>query len=136
MNTLNQQIEKTKKKLAELESKQHKIKTIIINNVEYELKQHDNNKLLSEIRIPKGWRLLLLSEVMMLYERGLIDTSFWIYVKQTNKEKEKKGRVARCIACSVGAYLYCYRNPSNSNASLGVMLCRDLKANKSKLKIK
>jgi len=41
-------------------------KTIIINNVEYELKQHDNGKILSDIKIPKGWRLLLPSEAMML----------------------------------------------------------------------
>ena len=103
------------------------MKTIIINNIEYELEQHDNGKRLSEIKIPKGWRLLLPSEAMMLYERGLIDKSFWFYVQQINKEEEKKGNVARFYAGSVGAGLGCYRNPSYSVASLGVLFCKDLK---------
>ena len=103
------------------------MKTITINNVEYELEQHDNGKRLSEIKIPKGWRLLLPSEAMMLYERGLIDKSFWFYVQQINKEGEKKGNVARFCAVSDGAVLVCGRDPSYTDASLGVLFCKDLK---------
>ena len=107
--------------------KETDMKTIIINNVEYELVQHDNNKKLSDIKIKKGWRLLLPSEAMMLYEKGLIGSSFWFYVKQTNKEEEKKGNVAWFFADSGGAVLYCDRDPSITYSSLGVILCRDVK---------
>ena len=103
------------------------MKTITINNVEYELEQHDNGKRLSEIKIPKGWRLLLPSEAMMLYERGLIDKSFWFYVQQINKEEEKKGNVARFYAGSDWASLSCGGGPSGTVASLGVLFCKDLK---------
>lgn len=106
------------------------MKTITINNVEYELEQHDNGKKLSDIKIPKGWRLLLPSEAMMLYERGLIGENFWFFVKQTNKEEEKKGYVARFYAVSYRADLNCFREPSDTNSSLGVILARDLKVRK------
>ena len=100
-------------------------KTIIINKVEYELEQHDNGKILKDIKIPKGWRLLLPSEAMILYERGLIDNTFWFFVQQTNKE-EKKGNVARFGAYSGGAIFSCGWDPSGSDASLGILLCKDL----------
>jgi len=103
------------------------MKTIIINEIEYELKQHENGKKLSEITIPKGWRLLLPSEAMMLYERGLIDNTFWFYVQQTNKIEKDKGNVARFIANSDGAYLNCNGNPSGSYSLLGVIFCREVK---------
>jgi hypothetical protein len=103
-------------------------KTIIINRVEYELEQHDNDKTLSKIKIPKGWRLLLPSEAMMLYERGLINNTFWFFVQQTNEEEGEKGNVAGFGADSVRAFLDCDRDPSNRNAGLGVIFCRDLKA--------
>lgn len=131
---IDKQIEKAKEKLAKLEAKKQaeidKMKTIIINNVEYELKQHDNYKELSEIKIPKGWRLLLPSEAMMLYERGLIDNTFWFYVKQTNKQEENNGNVARFFASSGGAGLDCYGFPSDTDAALGVLLCKDLRGKK------
>jgi len=101
-------------------------KLIIINNIEYELEQHDNNECLKDIEIPKGWRLLLPSEAMMLYERGLIDNSFWFYVQQINKEQEKKGMVARFYAYSYWASFYCYGYPADRFESLGVIFCREL----------
>jgi hypothetical protein len=101
-------------------------KTIIINKVEYELEQHDNGKVLSEITIPKGWRLLLPSEAVMLYERGLINNSFWFFVQQTNKEEQEKGNVARFGAGSDGANFICGGYPSLSYASLGILLCKTL----------
>jgi hypothetical protein len=111
----------------EIELKNSKIETITINNIEYELKQHDNNKMLSEIIIPKGWRLLLPSEAMMLYERNLIDNTFWFYVQQTNKIEKENGNVAGFDAGSGWAGLNCYWAPSDSDDSLGVILCKDLK---------
>jgi hypothetical protein len=45
-----------------------KTKTKIIDNVEYELETHDFNKKLSDIKIPKGWRLWKPSECYKLYE--------------------------------------------------------------------
>lgn len=121
------EIKELQEQLKELENQEVKRKTIIINDIEYELEQHDNNKMLKDIIIPKGWRLLLPSEAMMLYERGLIDSSFWFYVQQTNKEEDKKGNIARFGANSDGAYLYCYGNPSDTIASLGVLFCRPKK---------
>ena len=103
------------------------MKTKIINNVEYELEQHDNGKNLSEIKIPKGWRLLLPSEAMMLYERGLINNNFWFFVKQTNKIEKKKGNVARFDADSSRAYFVCDGSDSGRGASFGVIFARDLK---------
>jgi len=103
-------------------------KTIIINNVEYELEQHDNNKMLKDIKIPKGWRLLLPSEAMMLYEKGLINETFWFFVQQTNEEEKFKGNVARFNTDSVGAYLNCYGNLAFTYSSLGVILCREVKS--------
>ena len=48
------------------------MKTITIDKVKYELEVHDFNKKLSEIKIPKGWRLLYPSEAILLYERGIL----------------------------------------------------------------
>ncbi len=130
----NDEIERINKIKIEIEAKEQakldKMKKIIINKVEYELKQHDNNKKLSEIIIPKGWRLLLPSEAMMLYEKSLIDSSFWFYVKQTNKKEKLKGNVARFGADSDGAGLGCNGDPSFTNSALGVIFCRDIRRKK------
>lgn len=107
------------------------MKTIIINGIEYELEQHDNGKELSKIKIPKGWRLLLPSEAMMLYERGLIDSSFWFFVQQTNKELGKTGYVAGFGADSDGAGLYCGWDPLGTNSDLGVLFAREKKSRKT-----
>ena len=104
-----------------------KPKSVIIGNVEYELEQHDNGKKLSEIKIPKGKRLLLPSEAMILYERGLIDSSFWFFVEQTNEEEKKKGNVARFYAGSGGAGLGCSGDSSVTGSVLGVIFAEDLK---------
>jgi hypothetical protein len=101
------------------------MKTKIINNVEYELEQHDNGKCLKDIKIPKGWRLLFPSEAMMLYEKELIDSSFWFFVKQINQKEKRKGNVARFSAGSDGAYLDCGGVPAVADASLGVLFCRE-----------
>ena len=123
------------------------MKKVIINNVEYELEQHDNGKKLSEIKIPKGKRLLLPSEAMMLYEKGLLDSSSWFFVKQTSEEEEnsswffvkqtseeeeKKGNVAGFDAYSGWAFLGCSGVPSFASSSLGVIFARDVKKGEPK----
>ena len=100
------------------------MKTKIIDNVEYELEQHDNGKKLSEIKIPKGWRLLKPNEAMKLWDLGLLRDN-WIFVENTNK-KLKKEYVARFGADLDGAYLDCNWNPQFSLSWLGVLFCRDL----------
>jgi hypothetical protein len=100
------------------------MKTKIINNVEYELKTHDKGKILSQIKIPKGWRLLKPSEAMMLWELKPFED--WFFVEQIIKRCKDK-YVAWFVAYSVRARLYCDGFPSNSDASLGVRFCRDIK---------
>jgi len=100
------------------------MKTKIIDNVEYELEQHDNGKELSEIKIPKGWRLLKPFEAQRLWDLGLLRDN-WIFVENTNK-KLKKDYVARFYAYSDRAYLNCDWYPQYSNSRLGVIFCRDL----------
>jgi len=68
--------------------------TVVINNVEYDIVQHDNGKKLSEIKIPKGWRLLYPSEAMMLFERGIIKKG-WIYVQNVSNKYKSKDYVSR-----------------------------------------
>ena len=100
------------------------MKTKIIDNIEYELEQHDNGKKLSEIKIPKGWRLLKPNEAMKLWDLGLLRNN-WIFVENTHKELKKK-YVAWFYAFSGGASLDCAGNPQNSFSGLGVIFCRDL----------
>lgn len=101
-----------------------KQKTIIIENTEYELEQHDNNKLLSEIKIPKGWRLLKPWEAQRLWDLGYLRDG-WIYVENTCEEKKKKGNVTRFNANSDWAILNCSRIPSNRISEIGVVFARD-----------
>ena len=99
------------------------MKTKIINGVEYQMETHDKRKMLSEIKIPKGWRLLKPSEAMMLWE--LKNFPDWFFVEQVIK-KYKGKFVARFYANSDGAYLDCSRIPAGTYSSLGVRFCRDV----------
>ena len=101
--------------------------TIIINNIEYETKTHDFNKTLSEIKIPKGWRLWIAEECIKLFnshEKELNLTDCWFFIKQPFN---KFNYVARFVADSYWADLYCSGNPSFRDGSLGVRFCRELK---------
>jgi len=105
--------------------------TIKINNVEYETKTHDFNKILSEIKIPKGWRLWTAEECIFLhnskYKKKLNLDNCWFFIKQPFKLNKKNKFVARFVAGSDGADLGCNRNPSYSFSALGVRFARDLK---------
>lgn len=124
IDKLSRDIEELKKDL----DKQKTIiqKTIIIDNVEYELTQHDNGKYLKDIQIPKGWRLLKPWEAQRLWDVGYLRDN-WFFVENTNKEEKSKGNVAGFDADSVRAVLICNRYPEDSGSSLGVLLCKDLK---------
>ncbi|MEK7179955.1 MAG: hypothetical protein AAB706_00605 [Patescibacteria group bacterium] len=100
-------------------------KTKIINNVEYELEQHDNNKKLSDIKIPKGWRLLKPFEAQRLWDLGYLRDN-WIFVENPLKNEF----VARFGAGSGRANLDCGGDPSFASPGFGVIFCRDLKVKK------
>ena len=106
------------------------MKTIKINNVEYECNTHDFNKTLSEIKIPKEWRLWTAEECIELhnskYKKKLNLDNCWFFIKQPFNFNKKK-RVARFFAVSGRAVLDCDGGPSNSFYSLGVRFARDLK---------
>jgi len=99
------------------------MKTKIIKGVEYELETHDFNKILSEIKIPKGWRLLKPSEALMLLELEPFDD--WFFVEQPLKNTTT---VARFYANSDRAVLNCNWSPASHVTSLGVRFCRDVSA--------
>ena len=101
------------------------MKTLRIDNTEYELTQHDNGKRLDEIKIPKGYRLLKPWEAQRLWDLGFLRNN-WIYVEQLNLEKKEEGHVAGFYAISDRAFLDCDRYPSNADSNLGVIFARDL----------
>ena len=103
-------------------------KTKIIDNVEYELETHDFNKKLSDIKIPKGWRLWKPSEAMMLWENEKTRKQFnltdcWFFIANPLKNDY----VARFHAGSDWAYLVCSRNPDDSGSALGVRFARKVR---------
>jgi hypothetical protein len=106
-------------------------KTIIIDGIKYETEDHDFNKKLSDIKIPEGWRLWTAEECIKLKnwndknDNKLNLINCWFYIKQPfNLNKDL---VARFCADSDGAYLYCDRDPSDSDSDLGVRFCRRVK---------
>jgi hypothetical protein len=105
------------------------MKTRIINGVEYETETHDFDKTLSKIKIPKGWRLWTAEECLGLFnshEKELNLSDCWFFIKQPF-DKFKNMYVARFGAFSVWADLLCVGGPTNSDASLGVRFCREVK---------
>lgn len=106
------------------------MKTITIDNVEYETETHDFNKTLSEIKIPKGWRLWKASDFEKFTKEdfeilNLKDS--WFFIKQPFKFNKKKDYVAWFVAGSVGAVLSCVGVPADRDAGLGVRFCREVK---------
>ena len=109
---------------AQLEEEKNKVEFIVIDGWAYETKEHDFNKTLSEIQIPKEKELWLPSEVWKFYEDKKLKTKLnlndcWFFVKQV---RENTSDVARFFADSGsgGAGLLCGRNPSYRGAGLGV----------------
>jgi len=106
-------------------------------NIEVEIEIHDKNKLLSEIEVPKGWRLLTDKEITYLhnskYKKQLNLNETWEFIKQPFKLNKKEGYVAWFVADSDGAFLGCFWDPDGRGDSLGVRFCKDLNAKGDKL---
>ena len=104
------------------------MKTKIIDGIEYEIETHDFGKRLSQIKIPKGWRLWKPSECWKFYEdkelRKIMNLEdCWFFVFNPTEDQF----VARFDAYSGGADLYCGGNPADTGSSLGVRFCREVK---------
>lgn len=114
------------------EISEQKVKTRIVHGVKYEIETHDFNKKLSEITIPKGWRLWTAEECFRLHNdptvRGeLMIENCWFLIQQPFAYNQIKRLVAGFMAYSDRALLSCGRNQSYANSSLGVRFARDLK---------
>ena len=106
-------------------------KTIKIKElkIEVETQIHDKGNKLSDIKIPKGWRLLKAQEVITLHnkyakELNMLDT--WEFTEQPFELNKQKSYVARFIAFSDRAFLFRGRDPEYSSSSLGVRFCKDI----------
>lgn len=106
------------------------MKTMKINNVEYECETHDFNKKFSEIKIPQGWRLWTAEECIKLhnskYKKKLNLDNCWFFIKQPFN-LNKKQYIARFDSGSGWASLGCYGSLVSSDASLGVRFCKKVK---------
>ena len=123
---IQDKIKELQSQLAEIEAKEeankNKVDFIVIDGWAYETKEHDFNKKLSEIEIPKGKELWLPSECYKFYENKELRNKLslsecWFLVKQI---KENTINVASFDATSGRAYLDCVRHPDDSGPSLGV----------------
>ena len=135
---IKKQIEKLQKELEDIEAKEeaekNKVDFIVIDGWAYETKEHDFNKELSEIKIPKGKELWLPSECYKFYEdkelrKKLNLNNCYFFVKQII---ENTSDVARFNAYSFYADLGCGMDSNYSYSTLGVRF--KWKVNKSKKK--
>ena len=102
------------------------MKTKTINGIEYEIESHDFDKKLSDIKIPKGWRLWKAHECWLFYEDKKLRKEMnledcWFFVEQP---RDNTSDVAGFDAGSGRAYLDCYWGPLDTYSSLGVRFCR------------
>ena len=98
--------------------------------IEVELEIHDKGKYLKDIEIPKGLRLLKINEIIFLYnnyKKELNMENTWEFFEQPFTEYKNKNYNARLDAYGSGAGLYCGRDPGDSDSSLGVRFCREIK---------
>jgi len=137
---IKNKIEKLNKQLQEIEEKErlkkekNKDKPVYtkIPELGIEISQQIyNNKTYSEIlKLVKESQIAdhnLLFKLRELTEKYPQFEAFWVFVPNPDKISKEKGAVARFNAYSDGADLYCDRNPSNRNSSLGVFLWRKIK---------
>ncbi len=125
-NKLDKQIEKKEAELETLkekrEAEKNKVNFIVIDGWAYETKEHDFNKELGDIEIPKGRELWLPSEVYRFYEdknlkEKLNLSKCWFFVRQV---REDTTDVARFYANSGCASLNWGMVSSDSYSYLGV----------------
>jgi len=113
------------------------MKTIKIKKlgIEVETETHDKGKLLEEIKIPKGWRLLKINEIIFLhnnlkYKKQLNMKDTWEYFEQPLNLNKQNNYISWFRANSGRAYFNCDWYPSNSDAGLGVRFVKNMKGGK------
>jgi hypothetical protein len=109
-----------------------KYKTKIIDGIEYEIETHNFNRKLSDIKIPKGWRLWTAEECIKLHNslefRNMLNLEdCWFFIQQPFRFNFEKDYVARFGADSGWANLSCVGYPTGTYSSLGVRFCREVK---------
>ncbi len=123
---IQKQINKKEKELTTLKEKldieRNKVDFIIINGWAYEIKEHDFNKELGDIKIPKGKELWLPSETLKFYEDKKLKEKLnlskcYFFLKQIREDTKD---VARFYAYSDYACLDCDWDSSYSFSNLGV----------------
>jgi hypothetical protein len=110
------------------------MKTINIKElgIEVEKEIHNKGETLPSIKIPKGWRLLKVEEIIFLfnnekYKKLLNLDNTWEFIEQSFNLNKEKGYVAGFGAASDRAFLGFDRGSASSGGALGVRFCRDLK---------
>ena len=111
--------------------KKRKIIKIPELKIEVEAEIHDKGKLLRDIKIPKGWRLLRIEEISYLFNKenykGLLSLNKTFEFTEQPFEVNKEKRLGSWFSADSGwAYLDCGINPSYSDAGLGVRFCREI----------
>lgn len=99
------------------------VKYIVIDGWAYETETHDKDKLLSEIKIPKGKQLWEVSDFEKFGVKEFDKLKLWndwFFMKQPMKAMAEKKYVAWFNGVSVGASLNCDGNPSVRSDGLGV----------------
>lgn len=107
------------------------MKTIKIKElgIEVETKIQQKGIYFKDIKIPKGWRLLKIDEIVFLfnnYKKKLNMETTWEFFEQPFKLNKEEGLVSRFYANPDDAVLSCGRNPLYSYSRLGVRFCKDL----------
>lgn len=138
MKSIQQQIEETERKLVELKKKQEDNKSewlyIPELNIEVEIEVHDKGKSWDELGLSKREKELLTIErckflannpqyaKILKMDGSRSNDDF--FIQQPFNLNRKNGYVARFVAGSVRADLYCYWDPVDSCSSLGVRFVR------------
>jgi hypothetical protein len=117
--------EELKQMEAKEEAEKNKVDFIVINGYAYETKDHDFDKHLKDMSIPKNKELWTSEDCIKSYNnlkfRKLLNLNdCWFYIKQPFDFNKEQGFVARFNASSDRAYLNCNGSPTDSGASLGV----------------
>lgn len=111
------------------------VKTIIDNNVEYDIETTQLGVEWRKIELPKGKRKWTYEECVKLFNNKKLRKQLklddcWFFIESYLD----KFPVVWFNADSDGANLYCFRNPQYSNSSLGVRFAREISKNRIRRK--
>ena len=100
-------------------------------DLEVELEIHDKGKPLDQIKIPDGWRLLTVNEVIFLhnsmeYRKLLNMEETWEFLEQPFVLNRQKGFITKFYVGSGRVDLYCDGSPQGSVPTMGVRFCRNI----------